>query len=171
LTALFEYVYHAADTEVQFDSARAQIIVTEPLYPALSRTAAHVPLVLRTARFAVADMRVQPLDIRVRMLPAAARETRGSAAEAELVELQEQAAQGSAEWRYDAVAYAQHVAPTVSWSLHYNDGTTAVVRAATAVPDMPAEMVLYRPFIERAGTSIWHHVVPRTALPTVEHEP
>jgi len=171
LTAVFEYVYHAADTEIQFDPARAQIIVTEPLYPALRRTAAHVPLVLRTARFAVADMRVRPLDVRVRMLPAAARETRGSAAEAELVEFQDHAAQGSAAWRYDAVAYAQHVAPTVSWSLHHNDGTTAVVRAATAVPGMPAELVLYRPFIERAGTSIWHHVVPRTALPTVEQEP
>lgn len=171
LTAVFEYVYHAADTEMQFDPARAQIVVTEPLYPALTRTAAHVPLLLRTARFAVTEMQVQPLEISVRWLPAAERDTPGGSADVELLEMQQQAEQGAAAWRYDAVAYASHMVPAVSWHLQQHDGTTAVVRAATPVAGLPSEFVLYRPFVGRVATSIWHHTVPRTALPTPESEP
>lgn len=171
LTAVFEYVYHAADTEIQFDPARAQIVVTEPLYPALTRTAAHVPLLLRTARFAVTEMQVQPQAVSVRLLPAAERATPSGSADAELVAMQQQAEQGAAAWRYDAVAYAAHVVPGVAWHLQHSDGTTAVVRAASAVHGLPSELILYRPFLGHAATSIWHHTVPRTALPMAEAEP
>lgn len=171
LTAVFEYVYHAADTELQFDPARARIVVTEPLYPALTRAAAHVPLVLRTARFGVAQMHVLPQEVSVRLLPAAERDTPSSSAGAELWELQQQAEQGTAAWRYDAVAYASHVMPAVTWHLQHSDGTTAVVRADTPVAGLPTELVLYRPFVSRVATSIWHHTVPRTALPLVDAEP
>lgn len=171
LTAVFEYVYHAADTELQFDPARARIIVTEPLYPALTRTAAHVPLLLRTARFAVTEMQVQPQEVSVRLLPAGERETPSGSADAELLAMQQQAEQGAAAWRYDAVAYASHVVPAVTWHLQHNDGTTAVVRADSPVGGLPTELVLYRPFVGRVATSIWHHTVPRTALPMPESEP
>jgi len=169
LTALFDYVYHAADAEIAYDPARARITVTEPLYPAVRAARAHVPLLLRSARFTVTGTAVVPLDETIRVMPAAhAAAAADSAADAELFEQQTRAEHGGEGWRFDALAYATQTHHAAAWRVEGNNGTTAVARASAPAPGTPATLVLYQPFLGRAATSIWHHAVPRTALPEWE---
>ncbi|MCX7846814.1 MAG: hypothetical protein N2595_02105 [bacterium] len=169
LTAVFQYVYHLADADILYDAARSLISITEPLYPMLSHTAAHVPLLFRTTRFLIAERRVSRAETQVQLAPDVSPH-QSETASAELLEYQDRATRGEETWRLDPLAYAQHFAPQASWQTYHNDGTVAVVRATTPTVGVPEELVLYRPFLSRGETSIWHHVVSRVALPTPAQE-